>query len=68
MIWYYINYITKLKFLLVFKVAFQDAIIKNNIYSSFWGTRLVLYNLEGIILKLEIRPKILTSSVNEEAP
>ena len=31
----YINYITKLKFLLAFKAAFNSAITKDNIYASF---------------------------------
>jgi len=31
----YINYITKLKFLLAFKAAFYKAFIGNNIYASF---------------------------------
>ncbi|KAH8693339.1 hypothetical protein GQ44DRAFT_553164, partial [Phaeosphaeriaceae sp. PMI808] len=49
-----IDYITKLKFLLYFKVTFNILIIKNNILEDFLDTSLVLVNLETIILKLNI--------------
>ena len=51
----YINYITKLEFLLAFKAAFNALIIKNNIYVGFYSAGLVLYNPNAIILKLNIR-------------
>jgi hypothetical protein len=35
-------------------------IIKENIYAGFRGTRLVLYNLEAVILKLNVVLYILT--------
>ena len=50
----YINHITKLEFLLAFKVAFNALIIKNNIYAGFWGAGLVPYNPDAVILKLNI--------------
>jgi hypothetical protein len=34
--------------------AFKKAIIKENIYIGFRGARLVLYNLEVVILRLNI--------------
>jgi hypothetical protein len=40
--------------LLAFKAAFKKLIIKKNIYIDFRGARLVLYNLEVVILKLNI--------------
>jgi hypothetical protein len=52
--------IKKEAFLLAFKVAFKKLIIKENIYIGFKGTRLVLYNLEVVILKLNIVLYILT--------
>ena len=51
----YINYITKLKFLLAFKVALNKVFIKENIYRSFRGTSLVLFNLEAVLSKLNVR-------------
>jgi hypothetical protein len=44
--------IKKEAFLLAFKVAFKKLIIKENICAGFRGARLVLYNLEVVILKL----------------
>ena len=46
--------IKKEAFLLAFKVAFKRLIIKENIYISFRGASLVLYNLEAMLLKLNI--------------
>jgi hypothetical protein len=46
--------IKKEAFLLAFKAAFKKAITKENIYAGFRGTRLVLHNLEAVILKLNI--------------
>jgi hypothetical protein len=46
--------IKKEAFLLAFKVAFKKAIIKENIYAGFRGARLVLHNLEAVILKLNV--------------
>ena len=50
----YIIYITKEDFLLAFKAAYNKAFIENNIYVGFRGARLVLLNLDIIILKLNI--------------
>jgi hypothetical protein len=52
--------IKKEAFLLAFKAAFKKAIIKDNIYAGFRGARLVLYNLEAVILKLNVVLCILT--------
>ena len=46
--------IKKEAFLLAFKVAFKRLIIKENICASFRGAGLVLYNLEAVLLKLNI--------------
>jgi hypothetical protein len=46
--------IKKEAFLLAFKAAFNKLIIKENICAGFRGTRLVLYNLEAVILKLNV--------------
>jgi hypothetical protein len=46
--------IKKEAFLLAFKAAFKKAITKENIYTGFRGARLVLHNLEAVILKLNV--------------
>jgi hypothetical protein len=46
--------IKKEAFLLAFKAAFKKLIIKENIYAGFRGARLVLHNLEAVILKLNV--------------
>jgi hypothetical protein len=46
--------IKKEAFLLAFKVAFKKLIIKENICAGFRGARLVLHNLETVILKLDV--------------
>jgi hypothetical protein len=46
--------IKKEAFLLAFKAAFKKVIIKKNIYVGFRGARLVLHNLEVVILKLNV--------------
>jgi hypothetical protein len=52
--------IKKEAFLLAFKAAFKKVIIKENIYAGFRGARLVLYNLEAVILKLNVVLRTLT--------
>ena len=51
----YTYYINKEAFLPTFKIAFKQAIIKENIRAAFKGAKLVLYNLEAILSKLNIR-------------
>jgi hypothetical protein len=46
--------IKKEAFLLAFKAAFKKAITKENICAGFRGARLVLHNLEAVILKLDV--------------
>ena len=50
----YINYITKLEFLLAFRAAFYKAFTGSNIYAGFKATRLALFNLDAVLLKLNI--------------
>jgi hypothetical protein len=56
----YIYYINKETFLLAFKVAFDKVFTIENVYAGFRGARLVLYNLEVMLLKLNMRLRILT--------
>jgi hypothetical protein len=46
--------IKKEAFLLAFKAAFKKLITKENICAGFRGARLVLHNLEAVILKLNV--------------
>jgi hypothetical protein len=46
--------IKKEAFLLAFKAAFKKLITKENICAGFRGARLVLHNLEAVILKLDV--------------
>ena len=50
----HITHITKEDFLLAFKAAYNKAFIENNICAGFRGARLVLLNLDVIILKLNV--------------
>ena len=56
----YIYYINKETFLLAFKVTFSKVFTIENIYAGFRGTRLVLHNLEVVLLKLNMRLRTLT--------
>jgi hypothetical protein len=51
----HINHVTKLEFLLAFCAAYQQSITEKNICLSFQAAGLVLYNLEAVLLKLDIR-------------
>jgi hypothetical protein len=46
--------IKKEAFLLAFKAAFKKVITKENICAGFRGARLVLHNLEVVILRLNV--------------
>jgi hypothetical protein len=50
-----INYITKLEFLPYFKGALDAAITISNILGGFQGAGLVPFNLEVVVLKLNVR-------------
>jgi hypothetical protein len=55
-----IYYINKETFLLAFKAAFKKTFTQENICAGFRGARLVLYNLDAVLLKLNIRLRTLT--------
>ena len=55
MIRIHINHISKLKFLYGFREAFFTSIIERNIQGGFAGTGLILYNLERVLSKLDIK-------------
>jgi hypothetical protein len=56
----YIYYISKETFLLAFKAAYKLIFTKENAYAGFRGARLVLFNLDTVLLKLDIRLRTLT--------
>jgi hypothetical protein len=56
----YIYYINKETFLLAFKAAYKLIFTKENACAGFRGARLVLFNLDTVLLKLNIRLRTLT--------
>jgi hypothetical protein len=56
----YIYYINKETFLLAFKAAYKLTFTKENAYAGFRGARLVLCNLDTVLLKLNVRLRTLT--------
>ena len=50
----YINYITKVEFLIAFKAAFIKSITKQNADARFREARLIPFNPDAVILKLNI--------------
>jgi hypothetical protein len=56
----HINHINKETFLLAFKAAFSKAFTIENVRAGFRGARLVPYNLEAVLLKLNVRLRTLT--------
>jgi hypothetical protein len=56
----YIYYISKETFLLAFKAAYKYIFTKENACAGFRGTRLVLFNLDTVLLKLNVRLRTLT--------
>ena len=56
----YIHHINKETFLLAFKAAYEQTFTKENARAGFRGARLVLFKLDIVLLKLNIRLYILT--------
>jgi hypothetical protein len=56
----YIYYISKETFLLAFKATYNLIFTKENAYVGFRGARLVLFNLDTVLLKLNVRLCTLT--------
>jgi hypothetical protein len=54
----YINHISKLEFLYAFREAFFTSITERNIQGSFIGANIVLYDLERVLSKLDIKLRI----------
>jgi hypothetical protein len=60
LVYNYIYYISKETFLLAFKATYKYIFTKENAYAGFRGARLVLFNLDTVLLKLNIRLCTLT--------
>jgi hypothetical protein len=60
--------IKKEAFLLAFKAAFNKLMIKENICAGFRGAGLVPYNLEAVILKLDVVLRTPTPLKLEDTP
>jgi hypothetical protein len=56
----YIYYVSKETFLLAFKAAYKYTFTRENACARFRGARLVLFNLDTVLLKLNIRLHTLT--------
>jgi hypothetical protein len=56
----YIYYISKETFLLAFKAAYKHTFTKENAYAGYRGARLVLFNLDAVLLKLNVRLRTLS--------
>jgi hypothetical protein len=63
-----ITYIDKSDFLTVFSPAFKIAITAKNTKVGFEGTRLVLFNPQEVISKLDIRLRTLLSTPGSSPP
>jgi hypothetical protein len=51
-----ITYITKDNFLTTFLKAFNASITAKNVQAGFKATRLIPYNLESVINRLDLKP------------
>ena len=55
-----VYYISKEIFLPAFKAAFNKTFTQENVRAGFWGARLVLYNPNVVLLKLDVQLRTLT--------
>jgi hypothetical protein len=62
-----IYYISKETFLLAFKATYNLIFTKKNTCAGFRGARLVLFNLDTVLLKLNIRLRTLTLLLRNNA-
>ncbi len=54
----YINHIIKTEFFIVFKIAYLNTIVPKNIQAGFRGIGLILYNLQIVLLKFDVKLQI----------
>ena len=63
----YINYITKVEFFLVFTIVYKESITTQNTQAGFRKAGLVSFNLQAMILKLNIKLQTLIFSRSSTA-
>lgn len=63
----YIYYISKETFLLAFKAAYEQIFTKENARVEFRGAGLVLFNLDAVLSKLDVRLRTLTLLRRDDA-
>jgi hypothetical protein len=63
----YIYYISKETFLLTFKATYKYIFTKENTYVEFKVAKLVLFNLDIVLLKLNIKLYTLTLLLRDNA-
>jgi hypothetical protein len=63
----YIYYISKETFLLAFKAAYNLTFTKENACAGFRGARLVLFNLDVVLSKLDVRLRTPTLLQRDDA-
>ena len=63
----HIHHISKETFLLAFKAAYKYTFTKENARAGFRGARLVLFNLDAVLLKLDVRLRTLTPLQRDDA-
>jgi hypothetical protein len=68
LICYYINYITKLKFLPAFKAAYNRLFTLANICLAFRGAGLIPLQLDTVLSKLNVQLRTPTPAALIEAP
>ena len=62
-----IYYISKETFLPAFKAAYKHTFTEENARAGFRGARLVLFNLDAVLSKLDVRLRTLTPLQRDDA-
>jgi hypothetical protein len=63
----YIYYINKETFLLAFKATYKHTFTKENACAGFRSAKLVLFNLDTVLSKLDVRLRTLTLLQRDDA-
>jgi hypothetical protein len=63
----YIHHINKETFLPAFKAAYEHTFTEENARAGFRGAGLVLFNLDAVLLKLDVRLRTLTPPQRDDA-
>jgi hypothetical protein len=63
----HINHITKVKFFLAFYAAYKATITKENITGGFQGAKLIPFNPQAVIFKLDVKLRTPTPTGSPDA-